>query len=377
MSILFVEPDYYSRYPPLGLLKLASYHRSYGDDIQYARGISDKVNQPDSVEITSLFTYSWKPVHEAIDYYHHRFSQAEIKVGGIYATLMPNHIRHYFPFIKIHQGLFPKAENLLPAYDILNWVDKWKGWDRSIVFTSRGCIRKCQFCVVPKVEGGMRDQKPSILDLMHPSHKKVTIWDNNFLASPYAKSMLKELIDHGIETDFNQGLDARLMDEETAALLSDVKSKSIHMAYDWPWEGPYIQKAINLLGNAGYKKKNLIFYMLYNFWDEQHKKGDTPEDFLLRLKNLMKWGASVYPMRFIPLNSLTRTGYVSPLWTPEKLEMIADARRVLGFAGTWVPYKALADKFLYSDTFEQAMELRPIKSSARNKVPAPIIFNFF
>ena len=39
--------------------------------------------------------------------------------------------------------------------------------------------------------------------------------------------------------------------------------------------------------------------------------------------------------------------------------MIADARRVLGFAGTWVPYKALADKFLNADTFEQAMELRP------------------
>ncbi|MGC8516028.1 MAG: hypothetical protein ACP5OC_07855 [Thermoplasmata archaeon] len=68
-------------------------------------------------------------------------------------------------------------------------------------------------------------------------------------------------------------------------------------------------------------------------------------------------------MRFIPLNSLTRIGYVSPLWTPEKLEMIADARRVLGFAGTWVPYKALADKFIYSETFEQAMELRPKQST--------------
>ena len=359
MRILLVEPDYYSQYPPLGLMKLASYHRSYGDDIQYVRGISDKVYQPDSVEITSLFTYSWKPVHEAIDYYHRLFPRAEIKVGGIYATLMPNNIRRVFPFVRIHQGLYSKAENLLPAYDILRSVEKWKDWDRSIVFTSRGCIRKCQFCVVPKVEGGMRDQKPSILDLMHPSHKKVTIWDNNFLASPYAKSMLKELIDHGIEADFNQGLDARLMDEETAGLLAGVKSKSIHMAYDWPWEGPYIKKAIDLLGDAGYRKKNLIFYMLYNFWDEQHKKGDTPEDFLLRLKNLIGWCASVYPMRFIPLDSLTRTGYVSPLWTPEKLEMIADARRVLGFAGTWVPYKALADKFLYSDTFEQAMELRP------------------
>lgn len=362
VKVLLVEPDYYTKYPPLGLLKLASYHRSYGNEIQYVRGLSDIADRPDFVEITSLFTYSWKPVHDTIEFYHSRFPKSEIKVGGIYATLMPSNIRNNFPFVKIHQGLFLKAEKFLPAYDILHWVDKWKDWDRSIVFTSRGCIRKCQFCVVPKVEGGMRDQKPSILDLMHPSHKKVTIWDNNFLASPFAKSMLKELIDHGIEADFNQGLDARLMDEETAGLLADVKSKSIHMAYDWPWEGPYIKKAIELLGEAGYKKKNLIFYMLYNFWDKQHKKGDTPEDFLLRLKNLMKWGASVYPMRFIPLDSLTRTGYVSPLWTPEKLEMIADARRVLGFAGTWVPYKALADKFLYSDTFEQAMELRPKKT---------------
>jgi len=95
----------------------------------------------------------------------------------------------------------------------------------------------------------------------------------------------------------------------------------------------------------------------------------TPDDFLLRLKNLMRWGASVYPMRFIPLDSLTRTGYVSPLWTAEKLEMIADARRVLGFAGTWVPYRALADKFIFSETFEQAMELRPMKKDA----PVPVV----
>ena len=118
MNILLVEPDYYTKYPPLGLLKLASYHRSYGDDIQYVRGILDNVDQPDLVEITSLFTYSWKPVHEAIDYYHRSFPKAEIKVGGIYATLMPNNIRRDFPFVKIHQGLFPRAENFLPAYAI-------------------------------------------------------------------------------------------------------------------------------------------------------------------------------------------------------------------------------------------------------------------
>lgn len=374
MRILEVEPSYYSKYPPLGLLKLGKMEERHWNDVTLVNGAHKVDFKPSIIYITSLFTYSWKPVHEAIEFYHNEFPDVPIIVGGIYATLMPQNIKKSFPFVKIHLGLHPEAENLLPAYHLLKQVDKWKNWDRSIVFTSRGCIRKCQFCVVPKIEGGMRDEKPSILDLMHPGHNKVTIWDNNFLASPYAKSMLKELIEHGIEADFNQGLDARLMDEETAGLLADVKSKTIHMAYDWPWEGPYIQKAINLLGDAGYKKKNLIFYMLHNFWDEEHKKGDTPEDFLLRLKNLMSWGASVYPMRFIPLDSLTRTGYVSPLWTAEQLEMIADARRVLGFAGTWVPYRALADKFIYSDTFEQAMELRPKVEKKITEEPISILY---
>ncbi|MHB1813010.1 MAG: hypothetical protein ACYCPR_11485 [Thermoplasmataceae archaeon] len=75
-------------------------------------------------------------------------------------------------------------------------------------------------------------------------------------------------------------------------------------------------------------------------------------------------------MRFIPLNSLTRTGYISTLWNAEQLEMIANAGRVLGFAGTWVPYRALADKFIYAETFEQAMELRP-KNMSHETVPIP------
>ena len=364
MNVLLVEPDYYSKYPPLGLMKLASFHRSYGDDIEYVRGISEVKARPSIINITSLFTYSWKQVHQAIEYYHSEFPNAEIRVGGIYATLLPSNITKNYPFAKIHLGLHPKAENYPPAYEILKQVDRWKDWDHSIVFTSRGCIRKCQFCVVPKIEGRMRDEKPSILGLMHPSHKKVTIWDNNFLASPYAKSMLKELRDHGIGADFNQGLDARLMDEETAGLLADVKSKTIHMAYDWAWEGPYIHKAIDLLGDAGYRKKNLIFYMLFNFFDEQHKKGDTPPDFLLRLKNLMEWGASSYPMRYIPLDSLEKNKYVSPLWSQQQLEMVAKARRVIGFGGSFVPYKAFISKIEDAATFEEAMHLRPIGNKA-------------
>ena len=360
MRILLVEPSYYSRYPPLGLLKLGKLEERRWNEVRLIRGQENFSDfKPEKIYITSLFTYSWKPVHEAIEFYHNQFLESEILVGGIYATLMPDNIQTNFPFVKIHKGLVEEAEGILPAYHLLKQADKWKGWKKSIVFTTRGCIRKCPFCVVPKIEGGMKEPKFSILPLIHPDHNEVVIWDNNFLASPYAKQILMELRDGGYRADFNQGLDARLMTEEFAGLLADIKSPSIHMAYDWPWEGPYILKAINFLADAGYRKKNLIFYVLHNFYDFKYQKGDTPEDFFHRIRDLMEWGASAYPMRFIPLDSLTRSGFVSPLWTAEQLEMIADARRVLGYAGTFVPHKGLVDKILSSNNFEEAMELRP------------------
>ncbi len=370
-QILMVEPDYYTKYPPLGLLKLARLEERRWSEVRLVRGKNEIADfNPIKIYITSLFTYSWKPVHESIEYYHARFPSSEIYVGGIYATLLPSHLKKNFPYVKVHSGLVSEAENLLPAYHLLNQVDKWKDWNKSIVFTTRGCIRKCPFCVVPKIEGGMKEPKFSILPMIHPAHKEVVIWDNDFLASPYAKDILIELRDGGYKADFNQGLDARLMTEEFANILADIKSPSIHMAYDWPWEGPYIEKAIEYLGNAGYKKKNLIFYVLHNFYDEQHKKGDTPADFFHRLRDLMKWGASAYPMRYIPLNSLTRRGFVSPLWTEDQLEMIADARRVLGYAGTFVNYRALADKFLSASSFKEALELRPKKTMEEEPMPS-------
>ena len=361
MRILLVEPNYYSKYPPLGLLKLGKFEERRWNEVSLVRGTKKIDFNPKKIYITSLFTYEWKPVHEAIEFYHKQFPQADIHVGGIYATLMPKNIEKQFPFVKIHLGLFDAAENIPPAYHLLRQVDKWKNWKKSILFTTRGCIRKCPFCVVPKIEGNLKKPKYSILQLINPNHNEVVIWDNDFLASPYAKQILIELRDNGYRVDFNQGLDARLMTEEFAGLLSDIKTNTIHMAYDWPWEGPYVSNAIKLLGNAGYNKKNLIFYVLHNFYDNVHKKGDTPEDFVHRLQDLMEWGASAYPMRYIPLDSLVRRGYISPLWTNDQLEMIAKARRVLGFAGVFLNHKALKYKFINSTSLEESMELWPNK----------------
>jgi len=364
MKILLVEPEYYTKYPPLGLMKLASYYRSRGNEIKLVRGLIDEKSfDPDKIEITSLFTYAWQPVHKSIEFYHKRFPDAKIRVGGIYASIMPDRIKEAFPYVDIHIGLFEKSEKYLPSYDILQSVEKWSKWDSSILFTSRGCIRKCPFCIVPRLEGPIRAVATNVQDFIYQGHKQVILWDNNFFASPEWRSAIKNLKATGLKIDFNQGLDARLIDEEKAGFLADLKISTVRMAYDSTGQRKIVENAIDLIEQQGIRRKNIFFYVLYNFFDTKRKSGDTPESFFSIIKEIAELGCVSYPMRFEPLDSLKKNQYISPKWTISQLESLADARRVIGFGGAFPPYRGLVDKFLNTDNFTEAFELRPIKEA--------------
>ena len=101
----------------------------------------------------------------------------------------------------------------------------------------------------------------------------------------------------------------------------------------------------------------MIVYVLYNFQD-------SPEEFLERLCDLMEWGVVAYPMRFEPLDSLKKNQHIGARWTAEQLEMIAQARRVIGYGGAFPPHEGLRKKFLEARNFEEAFTLRPIKQGA-------------
>ena len=58
MHILLVEPAYYTRYPPLGLLKLASYHRIRGGSVELIRGCSFPNEKPDKVELLCIVMFA-------------------------------------------------------------------------------------------------------------------------------------------------------------------------------------------------------------------------------------------------------------------------------------------------------------------------------
>jgi len=346
MRILLVEPAYYTKYPPLGLLKLASYHKLEGDTIDLVHGCQSVPQTPDKVYVTTLFTYAWKPVHQAVAYYKKMFPQAKVTVGGIYATLMPEHAA-LSGADEVHHGLHKEAEDVTPDYSLV------PSWRQSIVFSHRGCVNHCPYCAVPIMEPTVGEIKVrSIRHLVAPGHRKVILWDNNLLGAANWRDLIAELKQIGLTADFNQGLDARRITEEVAQEFRGLRIDPVRMAYDVPSERSALERAIPALNRAGFSLRDMIVYVLYNF-------RDSPEEFLGRLCDLMDWGVVAYPMRFEPLDSLAKNRHVAEKWTAEQLEMVARARRVIGYGGAFPAHDGLRKKFLEARDFEDAFSLRP------------------
>ena len=353
IRILLVEPDFYSRYPPLGLLKIATLHRSRGDEVMFVRGNQDVGFHPDKIYVTSLFTYSWRPVHEAVRFYKTKFKETPLLLGGIYASLLPKHAARSGAD-EIHVGLLADAEDLVPAWDLV------PHWDGSIIFASRGCIRNCSFCSVPRLEGRPSALKHSIRKYIWPKHTRVILWDNNILGNANWVDIASELAELKLVVDFNQGLDARLLTDKVAEHLARLRLTYLRLAYDNRGVGPSLEKALERLEAAGMSRRKTIVYTLYNY-------SDDPEDFFRRVTDILSWGAVSYPMRFEPLTTLRKNAYVSPNWTMTDLESVAKARRVLGYSGALPPYEGLVRKFTRAKSFERAFSLRKEQKRKKGK----------
>ena len=197
--------------------------------------------------------------------------------------------------------------------------------------------------------------------LIADGHKRVILWDNNILGESHWREVVAELRDLNLEVDFNQGLDARLVTEEVAAHLRGVNIPTIRLAYDFVKMRDAVERAVRFLKKAGLtnrRYRHICCYVLYNY-------KDTPLDLYRRVRDLLAWGVSAYPMRYQPLSgkhSFEKDSYVSAGWTQAQLDMVAAARRVIGYGGAFPPYQGLVNKFrdaMYTDDpFESAFRLR-------------------
>ena len=323
-------------------MKLAAYHRACGDEVQFVRGqdMEAAVSFWDRIYITSLFTYDWKRVLEAIHFYRDNLfgvTAGRVVVGGIAATLLSERMFNETgvmpvrgPLLsarQIGEGNDTCIDQLVPDYSILeDSPHKYRYGSAFLARTTRGCIRQCEFCAVRQVEPDACDYldiKPTVAGIRGQigDQSELVLLDNNVLASPALKRIVDDITSLGFErgaklnkrareVDFNQGLDARLMLPRQVEQLARLPLKPVRIAYDRVKDGAVFERAVRAVAEAGFR--DISNYLLYNF-------DDRPEDLWRRMHHCVELGDELdvriwsFPMRYVPIADTVRA-YVGSHW---------------------------------------------------------------
>ena len=227
MRIGLINVD--SKIPNLALMKISTYHKAKGHDVHFYSEFADY----DLIYASKVFSYT-------PDYRYYPDNNV-IKGGSGYIgnnTVLPDDIEHTCP----DYSLYPCM-------------------DYSLGFITRGCIRTCNFCIVPKKEGYIR---PNADIDEFTKHKNLVCLDNNILSSDFGLKQIEKIISRKIKVDFNQGLDARIINNpDIAELLSRVKwLKPLRMAMDNMGEADAVIKATELLRKYKTTPKRYFIYLL-------------------------------------------------------------------------------------------------------------------
>ena len=386
----------------------------------------------DIICVNSLFTFFFDDTVDVINFAKKFLTKdGKIFVGGVAATLVPEYFEEATG-IKPHIGLLDKPDDLgkqddviidtlPPDYSILDEIDyKYPSADAYITYTTRGCIRKCSFCAVSKLEPEYKDHVKIFEQLKRTAEqfgakRNLLLMDNNVLASKkfdeiideikacgfakgatylppdeyeitlknlragfndraYLKKMIRlydELekklppekagefytrreenfllsassatvekileLDEYVRplfekyfkrkslvryVDFNQGLDARLIDEHKMARLAELNIKPMRIAFDHIEQRDIYERAIRLAAKCGVR--DLSNYLLYNFLD-------TPEDFYNRLRINIdlceELDVSIYsfPMKYCPISEpkyFSNRDYIGRHWNRKFIRAI-------------------------------------------------------
>lgn len=231
MRVLLVEPNYKNKYPPMGLMKISTYHKMLGDEVRFVKGVDPNVDAAvwDRIYITTLFTFDFLISAETILHYMRLVDDvSSLYVGGIMASLMPESIVEATGIDRSHilTGLFTdtsvvgdnndiNVDQLPLDYDILEDVNyKYPAGDNYFAYTTRGCPNHCSFCAVPILEPNFHVtnnivEQIKVIDQKYGPKQHLLLLDNNVLNTPNLESLVDDLCAAGF------GRDAKYVDPGT------------------------------------------------------------------------------------------------------------------------------------------------------------------
>lgn len=213
MKIGLIDVDGHN-YPNLPLMKLSAWHKAQGDSVEWYEPMFS--GHMDKVYVSKVFSFSE-------DYAYNIDADEVVKGGSGYCISLVNGKEVYDKSKDIQ--LPPPIEHIYPDYSIYGITDRAYG------FMSRGCPRGCDFCHV-KAKEGLRSHKVADLEEFWNGQPFIDILDPNTLACSEWSDILTQLAKSRAKVNFNQGLDIRLMTEEKAEALAEIKLEMVHFAWD-------------------------------------------------------------------------------------------------------------------------------------------------
>lgn len=393
-NILLTEADYKDKYPPLGLMKIATFHKLRGDNVEYSRKFKKETkNYYSEIYIGTRFSFHWKKTKELIEFYQKNYN-AQIHIGGIHASINPHlyfnefkinprigslrgNIEQILPMIKKDDNL-KKIINVIVEYGIDALPPDYSIFDNQelpfnkilkdnyFLRATKGCNRGCPFCDVKKICEGYIAKLPikPVIDytIAHFGEKRnILFFDDNTLISDKLDEIIDELELAGFykkakfnnknrTCDFNQGLDLRKLTKEKMMLLNRICINPIRFAFDdIKMKDKYIRNIQKVIETG---QKNISVYVLYNY-------KDTPQDFYERLKisaTLNKeYGCRIFsfPMKYIP-NGQTDRKYIGKHWSKQ---MIRGVQCILNNSHGIVPVKYDFFEIAFGKDFEEFYQI--------------------
>jgi hypothetical protein len=244
-------------------MKLSAYYKLRGHEVGF------DINEPDNVYISVVFNKNRGQAAGIATMY----PDAKVIIGGSGWDLqreLPEEIEYHFPDYDLYPSTYSQG------------------------FSTRGCIRKCPFCIVPKKEGAIREaQHP--YEFHDDRFDTIMLMDNNLFGAgrDWVNEVFSWFIRNGIKMDMTQGFDIRLLNEEYAKLLAEVKhAKGIRFAWDNITDEEQIVKGIKLLEDVGINlKHDVSFYVLAGY-------NTTFDQDLYRCNRLRDLGCNSYVMQY-------------------------------------------------------------------------------
>lgn len=199
MKVGLIDVDGHN-FPNYALMKISAYHKNIGDTVEWANPL---FGEYDLIYKSKIFTFT----PDNSDVY-----DCKVLKGGT------------------GYDIKSKLPECIESHTMLDY-SIYPQFNFSIQFLSRGCIRRCPFCLVREKEGFIYPVEPLNLN---PKGEWIEVLDNNFFANPEWKKSVEYLISTGRKVNLH-GVDVRIMDEEQAYWLNKLKLKTnIHIAWDLP-----------------------------------------------------------------------------------------------------------------------------------------------